>query len=293
MYRKALAIAHQFTFPVVLSRRMLNGACGSGMGSFVVINSDGWIVTAAHIFNEIDVCLQQVKQVQQHAQDEAAIRADQSLNAKARGAKLHALGKLPQTSTASCSAWWGADNVAVKDVKILPEVDLGIGRLEPFDPAMVAAYPLFKDPKQGVQQGAGLVKLGYPFHAITPIWDDATQAFSFPNGAMPPPSFPIEGILTRLIDVPSRQTYPFPLMWMETSSPGLRGQSGGPTVDEQGVIWAIQSNTVHLQLGFNPPVPGAPGQVEHQFLNVGRGIHVGTILGFLDSHGVKYDVSAY
>lgn len=295
MFRNAIAIAHQFTFPVILSRRQLNGLCGSGMGSFVVINDEGWIVTAAHILKELEQLVGSCTSVAARLAAEAAIRADQSIDEKKRRERIRALGKpVEPDAPVNCSAWWGKDGLTVTDIKILPEVDLGIARLVNFDPSMVGAFPLFKDPAKGIQQGVSLVKLGYPFHSITPDWDAATGQFSFPAAAMPPPSFPIEGILSRLLDVANPNGHNFPLLWIETSSPGLRGQSGGPTVDDQGAIWAIQSQTASLPLGFNPPAPGGkPGQVEHQFLNVGRGIHVGTILGFLDSHGVKYDMSAY
>lgn len=39
-------------------------------------------------------------------------------------------------------------------------------------------------------------------------------------------------------------------MFIETSTPRLRGQSGGPIFDVNGAIWAIQSQTHHLKLGF-------------------------------------------
>jgi hypothetical protein len=48
---------------------------------------------------------------------------------------------------------------------------------------------------------------------------------------------------------------PFPLKWIETSSPGLKGQSGGPLLDERGTIWGVQSNTFSYNLGFSPQVP--------------------------------------
>jgi hypothetical protein len=86
----------------------------------------------------------------------------------------------------------------------------------------------------------------------------------------------------------------FPLKYVETSSPGLRGQSGGPIFDAHGSIWAIQSQTVHLQLGFSPQVKqGGTQHTEHQFLNVGWGVHAETVLGLLNQLGIEHNVSAY
>ena len=42
--------------------------------------------------------------------------------------------------------------------------------------------------------------------------------------------------------------------YLETSSAGLLGQSGGPIFDIDGTVWAMQSRTTHLPLGFAPKV---------------------------------------
>jgi hypothetical protein len=100
--------------------------------------------------------------------------------------------------------------------------------------------------------------------------------------------FPIEGILTRLIA--SAGT---PAQFIETSSPGLRGQSGGPVCDARGRIWGIQSRTAHLPLGFNPTIT-VNGRTfeEHQFINLGWAVHVRLILDALRARGVEVDISA-
>ncbi len=80
------------------------------------------------------------------------------------------------------------------------------------------------------------------------------------------------------------------MKFVETSSPGLRGQSGGPIFDVNGHICALQSRTVHHQLGFSPVVKVGHREVnEHQFLNVGIGTHVEEITAFLDKHKISYN----
>ena len=59
------------------------------------------------------------------------------------------------------------------------------------------------------------------------------------------PTFPIDGIITRLIIQHNR------LGGIEMSTPGLRGQSGGPLFDANGIIYGMQSSTRHLHLGFD------------------------------------------
>jgi hypothetical protein len=84
----------------------------------------------------------------------------------------------------------------------------------------------------------------------------------------------------------------YDIKFLETSTPGLRGQSGGPIFDTEGRIWAIQSQTRHLPLGFSPKIKSGNKEIEeNQFLNVAWGAHVETILKFLDHHSIKYTVS--
>ncbi len=91
-------------------------------------------------------------------------------------------------------------------------MDLAIGRLQPFQPEWVTEYPKLKDPAKGMDPGTSLCKLGYPFHKITPTFDEHTNMFNLPAEAYPPPLFPIEGIFTRQIIVSGDPPAPpFPL----------------------------------------------------------------------------------
>ena len=72
------------------------------------------------------------------------------------------------------------------------------------------------------------------------------------------------------------------------------GQSGGPTFDTKGTLWAIQSRTNHLPLGFNPKIKLQDREVEeHQVLNVGWGVHPSLLTAYLKAQGVKFTLSDY
>jgi hypothetical protein len=80
--------------------------------------------------------------------------------------------------------------------------------------------------------------------------------------------------------------------YLETSSPGLRGQSGGPIFDRHGRIWALQSSTQHLPLGFEPTVKQGNKEIkEHQFMHVGWGPHVEEIVKLFREHNVSFELS--
>ena len=291
MFRNACTIARQFTRPVISCRQAVNGVCTSGIGSFVVLNDEGWIATAGHIVGQLQRLVQEEQATQDYPATLAAIKDDPNLTKKEKYERTKALGKVTVDSTQRAGANWTFPDAQLVDASLHPHIDLAIGRLEPFDPAWVTTYPVIKDPTKEFDPGASLCKEGYPFHSVTPTWNATTNKFEV--GANPLPFFPIEGIFTRVVEIVGVAS-PYPLMYLETSSPGLRGQSGGPTFDVHGAIWGIQSQTRHYALGFNPPVPdGKNGETEHQFLNVGWGVHAVTLIGVLTELGVRHTVSAF
>lgn len=294
MFRKAYAIASQYTWPVVLSRKAVAGQCSANIGTFVTINDEGWILTAAHIVGHFQKLADGAAMARASEAEMAKIEADASLDTKARKQRIRQVARPAKNDTDRCSAWWGRDECRIVFAAVNVATDLAVARLAPFDPTWVATYPTFKDPSKDFEPGVSLCKLGYPFHQITPQWDASADSFRFPPDTVPLPRFPMEGILTRIINIAVPSPPPYPLRMIETSSPGLRGQSGGPIFDQQGTIWGIQCQTVHWPLGFNPTVPGSStGKREHQFLNAGVGAHPDTIFGMLQEQGIKFHVSPY
>jgi hypothetical protein len=299
MFRDAFAIARQFTLPVVLSRRTIAGKCESSIGTCVLVNDEGWIVTAAHILLMFDQLAQDEQNTRSVEAQRAALESDKTIDRHERRRREKALPRLRQDATDRLSIYFGGAplGTTLVDARVFSVVDLGIGRLTPFSRQFISRYPIFKDATRNLEPGVSLCKLGFPFHEIEPTWNATTGMFELPPGALPMPLFPMDGIFTRhlVVEMPVGQAPPpFPLQFLETSTPGLRGQSGGPTFDVQGTVWAIQSSTAHLHLGFSPQVPGGrKNDIEHQFLNVGYGIHPATLLGAFNHLGIRHQVSAY
>lgn len=293
MFADANFKARQYTRPVVTSVALANGKVVSSIGAFVVLNDEGWILTAWHIISAFgDLTARQQKHTD-FIRARQAIEDDASLNAHLKSKALKKL-RLDSDAVQAFSYWWGGDGATITDVHAITEVDLAVGRLEPFDPDSVRVYPRIKDPGKPMLPGTSLCKLGFPFHSIEPIFDPVLGAFSLPVGSVPPPFFPIDGILTRNVEE-GRHPQGYRLAYIETSSPGLRGQSGGPTFDTQGTIWGIQSKTAFYPLGFSPEVKDEKGKthVEHQFLNAGLGVHAETVVGLLREIGIKHELSDY
>ena len=252
MFRAATALARTFTRPVVVSFRERDGRVGSSVGTYVVVNDAGWIVTTAHM--------------------------------------LDVAGRAAPDKVTAVSRWWSRDGVRLVDVQVLPEVDLAVGRLDPFPAGFVDGYPVFKDPATGIEPGVSLCRLGFPFPNVRSTYDPDTGHFTMVDPQLV--FFPNEGIMTRLIDSGRTTDGAHRILSIETSSPGLKGQSGGPVYDRDGHVWGIQSRTTHIPLGFDPTITVDGKQiVEHQFLNLGVAVHVATVISVLTSLGVAHDVA--
>lgn len=294
MFTNAHRIASCFTLPVVISSRSGKGVCQSAIGACVVVNRDGWIITSAHLLAEIQRQQASVAQHGSFGDDVRQLEQDTVADKRFRKSRIHSIQRPPEDTIKNHSVWWGRDGAQLHDVMIAPAADLALGRLAPFDANTVAEYPSFKKADANYTPGRSLCKFGFPFHQITPTFDEKSNAFMLPPGSVPLPLFPIEGIFTRVVIAPMPGVAEDqPGKFIETSSPGLSGQSGGPIVDTHGVVWALQSHTRHYPLGFSPPVPGQDKrmpQKEHQFLNVGIGVHVESILGLLQSQKVAHSV---
>jgi hypothetical protein len=295
MFAKACELASSFTRSLILSRCDQGGNCSSVIGAFVVVNKDGWAVTVRHIIDEIERSARVAKEFWAAEAAKAAIN-DQTINKKERSQRLKALPSFRSNTTTHSSTWWSWDSAQVEKVVSAPAVDLAFVKFKSFDPATVVTYPIFKDPSKPMQPGRSLCRLGFPFHSVKPVFDPDKKTFELPPGLIPLPFFPNDGILTRIIEVktnpPLNPPPPYKLRLIETSSPGLLGQSGGPIFDQNGTIWGIQSRTVHHPLGFSPPVPGGKrNEKEHQFMNVGWGTHVETVIGAMSDLGITFTLS--
>jgi hypothetical protein len=293
MFASAYTQARSFTLPVVISTRFFDGSVECGCGAFVVLNDEGWIMTVAHIGQSFFAHKNHAKEIADYNTKVQALEQDQKLDAKHKRKRITHLNINSKWITNN-SFWWGFDGVQIKDVTFLQKGDLLIGRLEPFNQKMISTYPVLKDPSLNFNNGTSLCRLGFPFHEIKASFDDAKKTFTLAPGSLPLPLFPLEGIFTRTVNAGKSEDGKYDIKLLETSSPGLRGQSGGPIFDAKGSIWALQSRTMHYPLGFSPKVIKNGKEIEeNQFLNVGLGVHIELIVSFLKDHNVKFQLSNY
>ena len=239
----------------------------------------------------------EIAKVQEIKSQRKAVEDDASISSGEKRRRIAALPKLNPKASERGSTLWALPGLSATKITYIAGVDIGVAQLAGWTSDPAQGYPVFKDPTKGIPLGTSLCRLGYPFHQVKPTWDGQKPGFVLPPEAYPVPIFASEGIISRFMSVNvSGQAAPppFPMTWIETSSPGLRGQSGGPLVDSKGSVCGIQSNTQSYPLGFSPTVKHqGQNQTEHQFLNVGRAVHVETVLGLFRQLGINHKTTDY
>lgn len=281
MFADACAKAAEYSRPVVISTRHQDKSVSTECGTFIVLNDEGWIMTAGHMFDSYLKYQADLKKVEEIRQLNDARRS--------RPGSPSGEIKVDSSLIINHSFWWGWDGVRLKnEILLVRDLDLAVGRLEPFDPEWVREYPVLCGPDRP-RPGTSVCRSGYPFMNIMSTWDEENRSFHIPPLQRTGMIFPNEGMHTRNVMQGKTNDGNYDKLYVETSTPGLRGQSGGPIYDRDGHIYAMQVQTRHMPLGFHPTVEyDGRTVVENQFLNVGLGIHVRVIRQILDEHHIRY-----
>jgi hypothetical protein len=176
------------------------------------------------------------------------------------------------------------------ELKVHPKLDVALIKFNNFTKLLCESFPKFATNGTNLKSGEYLCRLGYPFAEFSNFaYDNASDRIHWTNvGRLDTPWFPIEGMVTRQLADDAGQIVGF-----EMSTPGLRGQSGGPAFDSEGRIWGMQAATAHLDLDFdvNQEVirNGMKKRVsDSAFLHVGHCIHVDALKSFMRQQNVQF-----
>ena len=171
-----------------------------------------------------------------------------------------------------------------------PIYDLAIIKFNGYENLSYNNYAVFLKDESKIDQGKYLCRLGYPFSEFSNYkYDSEKDDIEWTSdGQTSTPRFPIYGIITRLLSNKGK------IHGIELSTPGLKGQSGGPLFDVDGKIYGMQSQTSHLHLGFDikeRDIFEGSKQIKvsnHPFLHLGNCVHVNVIKSFLSEHNIKF-----
>jgi hypothetical protein len=289
MFQDACETARKYTFPYVGLRRKHDGTVFSTVAAFVLVNAEGWAITAKHVFDEIE---QAQRSIEAAAALDAAIESAHAHKGAGRHANrdVQGLQRDKADSLSNRAEIWSAgiewDKRMPQPTEVRPHqsADVVAFKLEPFTPAPDAVFPVFR--AGSITPGLSVCRIGFPWHTVQAEFSE--NNFDVKSG-FPVPLFAVEGIVSRLV-VENREAEGS-ATYIQTSNPGLRGQSGGPLFDVGGRVCGLQSSTTHLDLGFDARYErDGHTVVERQFLNVGQAVHVDDIRRLLDENGIAYVV---
>ncbi len=291
MFADAIEKVGGFTRPIkFISRIYKDSVIAPGCATMFFVNDEGWALTCKHVANQIIAADQVNNRFAQFKASMAEIASSPKAKTLARGLEQkYELGpkKLAQMKVQFPDCVEGSGPI---DINVHPEYDLAILHFRDFKRTLYKGHAVFAKNSGAVRPGDYLVRLGFPFPEFTDFgYDEAHDDIIWGAGRSVTPRFPIDGMYTRNVANKDGK-----IIGIELSTPGLRGQSGGPLFDENGIIYGMQSLTKHLHLGFDMindhmTINGRQQVINNQpFLHVGHCVHVDVIKEFLDSKGVKY-----
>lgn len=261
-----------------------------GTATLFFINQEGCAITCKHVAELID----QAEAIHQHYRNFQGAHRDiqRDKNYAHLLRQLEEKFKLSyETITRLRNSFINCfDQFEKPTIDYHPTQDLALLRFEKYNRKLYRSHATFLGDSTLVKAGRSLCRLGYPFPEFTNFqYNRAEDDIEWTTtGRITSPRFPIDGIVTRLLRENNTLT------GIEMSTPGLRGQSGGPLFDTKGLIYGMQSSTRHLHLGFDIEdrevlVNGRMSRVSnYPFLNVGQCVHVDVIKSFLRERGVTF-----
>lgn len=292
MYVNAIEEVKRFTRPIfTITRNYQEKIVSPGAATFFFVNEIGCAITCKHVIDLIGNKANIYAHYNKFLEEKAAIGKN---NYNKRVKDLEARFNLTSDSIIQLEEQFlgvSQNNYMRYHWINHPIYDLSIIVFDDFEKPAYESHAVFVKDSSRLKQGKFLCRLGFPFPEFTNYrYNDTTDNIEWiAEGHISSPIFPIEGMLTRHILEESGKT-----VGIELSTPGLRGQSGGPLFDENGFICGMQSATNHLHLGFDMKnfeyrTGGKKIKVNNQpFLHVGHCIHADIIKEFLTLNSIKF-----
>ncbi|HLT33103.1 MAG TPA: trypsin-like peptidase domain-containing protein, partial [Aquaticitalea sp.] len=201
-----------------------------GSGTMFFVNDNGVAVTCKHISN----ILRNVAVVNQNwdkylaEKSKLKRRSDQKGLAKQFGFNNDSTIQILYTVVNSF------DTFTAMTIHEHPQLDLAIIEFKGFNSINYTGHAEFPSHNTFVEQGEFFCRLGFPFPEFTNFqFNQSTEKLEWTSsGNLLSPIFPIEGMVTRKINDSNGIE-----IAIEFSRPGLRGQSGGPLFDAEGLIF--------------------------------------------------------
>ena len=292
MFINAIEEVAAFTRPIhTITRNYRDTVVSPGAATLFFVNDEGCAVTCKHVMDLVG----NRQAINDHYEKFKAARAAIGKNNKPnqRIKELETAYNYKEGSTIQLKeVFVGVTSEPTINYRWInhPKYDLAVIIFEDFKNPLYHSHARFLKESSTLKQGKYLCRLGFPFPEFNNFrYNNESDNIEWTaTGLVETPRFPIEGMLTRHLMNEGE------MMGVELSTPGLRGQSGGPLFDQNGLICGMQSGTNHLHLGFDMKnfevnANGHAIKVTNQpFLHVGHCIHVDIIKNFLRDNNIRF-----
>ncbi len=291
MFVEAIETATKYTRAIhSISRNYGSNTIQPGAVTLFFVNSDGWALTCGHVADQLaasEAINRKAEAFRKELDSRRGTLKQNKLLKELEKKYDYSKNKTYELYNTFVNCIEGEARFKLKKHK---EYDIALIAFEGFTRLMCDTFPIFPSDTSSLQQGKMLCRLGFPFPEFTNFeYDKDMDQIKWNNtGRKSTPRFPIEGMLTRFVSDNQGNRFAF-----ELSTPGLRGQSGGPAFDIEGKVWGVQFQTHHLDLNFDVDLEvlrqGIKKQVKDSaFLHVGRCIHVDILKSFMQENNVSF-----
>jgi S1-C subfamily serine protease len=292
MFISAIERVAQFTRPIHTIIRTYGGKqLVPGAATIFFVNKDGYAITCKHVAEMIASADTINKHFFNFKQERQQLQNNPKFKQLLKGLELKY--KLQPDSTIQIKNNFvdAVDTMSGFTWHMHPTLDLAIIKFNDFGKIHYTDCAKFLKDGNQIKQGKFLCRLGFPFPEFSNFtFNNVTDDIEWTNtGVAVSPRFPIEGMVTRFLADQQQGLY-----GIEMSTPGLRGQSGGPLFDSNGTIYGMQFSTKHLHLGFDIEDKdilinnNIKKVTDYSFIHLGQCIHVNAIKDFLKQHQVEF-----
>lgn len=292
MFQNAIEKVLQFTRPLHTISRTYGGLLLPGSSTFFFVNDSGVAITCKHVMDLIPAAENINQQYEQYKAERNRIPNDGKYKRNIQGLQMK-YKYLPETTVQLKNNFLNCfDAISEITCHPHPTLDLAILEFKGFNKIFYNGHATFLKDSSKIKQGKSLGRIGFPFPEFNNFRHNAdTDDIEWTNTGNPnSPSFPIDGIVTRFVASQPDNA----ITGIEMSTPGLRGQSGGPLFDTDGKIYGMQFATNHLHLGFDMKdfeiiSNGKKNKISNSpFLHVGICVHVDKIKEFLREKNIAF-----
>lgn len=296
MFVNAIDYVSQFTRPIhSILRNYGSTDIELGCSTIIVVNDEGYAITCKHVIDGLIAIADSInnrytnfkKEIEDISSNKKKSRLIKEIENRYGYSK-----KNPTTIQLKNQFVDIVDQFTEVKCIVHPQYDIALIKFEGFNKILCPSYPVFAKDGHNLKQGMSLCRLGFPYAEFSNYkYNHETDDIEWiNNGGNISPMFPMDGIITRFVADNGI------IVGIEMSTPGLKGQSGGPLFDKNGIIYGMQFQTISLPLGFDQIdreiiVNGKKKRVnDYSFLHLGRCIHINVIKDFLNQHRIKYQV---